>query len=128
MNSWNNQTSEKRNNRLFMGKAKDLLLLAGLGLALIFMAWRVFQGDTKSSDKTVASMTETEQKIVRLLEQIDGVGDASVVVCETEDEIKSVVVVCEGADNLHVMLNVREAVSAALGTEKNVIKIYLKKE
>lgn len=128
MNSWNNQTSEKRNNRLFMGKAKDLFLLAGLGLALIFMAWRVFQGDTKSSDKTVASMTETEQKIVRLLEQIDGVGDASVVVCETEDEIKSVVVVCEGADNLHVMLNVREAVSAALGTEKNVIKIYLKKE
>ena len=110
-----------------MGKAKDLFLLAGLALALIFASWKIFQGDTKSSDKTVIAMSESEQKIVRLLEQIDGVGEASVVVCETEEEIKSVVVVCEGANDLRVMLNVREAVSAALGTEENVIKIYLKK-
>lgn len=127
MNNWNNQTTEKKNNRLFMGKAKDLFLLAGLALALIFASWKIFQGDTKSSDKTVIAMSESEQKIVRLLEQIDGVGEASVVVCETEEEIKSVVVVCEGANDLRVMLNVREAVSAALGTEENVIKIYLKK-
>ena len=127
MNNWSNQSTEKKNNRL-LGKAKDLLILAGLGLALIFASWKIFQGDTKASDKTVISMTATEQKIARLLEEIDGVGDASVIVCETEEEVKSVVVVCEGADNLRVMLNVREAVSAALGTEQNMIKIYLKKE
>ncbi|MBQ3019974.1 MAG: hypothetical protein IJD77_05255 [Clostridia bacterium] len=128
MNNWSNQPTEKKKNRLSIGKAKDLLILAGLGLALIFASWKIFQGDTKPSDKTVISMTATEQKIARLLEEIDGVGDASVIVCETEEEVKSVVVVCEGADNLRVMLNVREAVSAALGTEQNVIKIYLKKE
>ncbi|MBE7100578.1 MAG: hypothetical protein E7364_03085 [Clostridiales bacterium] len=128
MNNWSNQPTEKKKNRLSIGKAKDLLILAGLGLALIFASWKIFQGDTKTSDKTVISMTATEQKIARLLEEIDGVGDASVIVCETEEEVKSVVVVCEGADNLRVMLNVREAVSAALGTEQNVIKIYLKKE
>ena len=127
MNNWKNQTMEKKNS-LFTSKAKDLLILAGLGLVLIFASWKIFQGDPKPSSKTMVSMTATEQKIARLLEEIDGVGDASVIVCETEDEVKSVVVVCEGADNLRVMINVREAVSAALGTDQNVIKIYLKKE
>ena len=127
MNNWKNQTMEKKNS-LFTSKAKDLLILAGLGLVLIFASWNIFQGDPKPSSKTMVSMTATEQKIARLLEEIDGVGDASVIVCETEDEVKSVVVVCEGADNLRVMINVREAVSAALGTDQNVIKIYLKKE
>ena len=127
MNNWKNQTMEKKNS-LFTSKAKDLLILAGLGLVLIFASWKIFQGGPKPSSKTMVSMTATEQKIARLLEEIDGVGDASVIVCETEDEVKSVVVVCEGADNLRVMINVREAVSAALGTDQNVIKIYLKKE
>ena len=63
-----------------------------------------------------------------MLQEIDGVGDASVIVYEKEDEIESVVVVCEGANNLRVVLNVREAVASALGTEEKAVKIYLKKE
>ncbi|MBR2375017.1 MAG: hypothetical protein IKA88_01880 [Clostridia bacterium] len=73
-------------------------------------------------------MTESEQKIARILEEIDGVGDAEVIVCETEDGVKSAVVVCEGARDFTVVLDVREAVAAALGTEQSAVKIYLKKE
>ena len=126
MNNLENRGSERKNS-IFTGKTRDIFILVGLGLALLFTSWKVFQKDTKSASSAI-TMTENEQKIVRLLEEIDGVGDVDVVICETEEEIKSVVVVCEGASDLRVTLNVREAVSAALGTEQNVVKIYLKKE
>ncbi len=126
MNNLENRGSERKNS-IFTGKTRDIFILVGLGLALLFTSWKVFQKDTKSASSAI-TMTENEQKIVRLLEEIDGVGDVDVVICETEEEIKSVVVVCEGASDLRVTLNVREAVSAALGTEQSVVKIYLKKE
>ena len=33
----------------------------------------------------------------------------------------------KGASDLQVILNVREAVAAALGTNQNAVKVYLKK-
>ena len=72
-------------------------------------------------------MTETERKISLLLEEIEGVGKASVMVCETEEGILGAVVVCEGANDIRVNINVREAVATALGTEEKAVKIYLKK-
>ncbi len=65
---------------------------------------------------------------MRLLEEIEGVGEANVMICENEEGVQSVVVVCDGANDLRVVINVREAVAAALGTEENAVKIYLKKE
>lgn len=107
---------------------KDLLLLAILALALLFAAWKVFHKDNSDSESVSLSMTEAEAKVSRLLQEIEGVGDAEVIVCETENGEKSVVVVCEGANNLRVIMNVREAVAAAVGTDENSVKIYLKKE
>ena len=93
----------------------------------MFAVWKVFyDGDTKNVISVSGS--ETEQKISLLLKEIDGVGEANVMICETEEGVKSVVVVCEGARDLQVVMNVREAVAAALGTEEKAVKIYLKKE
>ena len=108
-------------------KMKDGLLLLLLGVLVVLMAWFVFHSDDGEKDATVYA-TETEIKVVRLLQEIDGVGEANVIVYEKEDEIESVVVVCEGANNLRVIMNVREAVACALGTEEKAVKIYLKKE
>ena len=106
---------------------RDILLLGALGLLLIFTAWQVFH--TEDTDEVAAVyLTETEAKVLRLLNEIDGVGDASVIVYEKEGDVESVVVVCEGANNLRVVMNVREAVASALGTEQKLVKIYLKKE
>ena len=72
--------------------------------------------------------SDTERRVDRLIEQIEGVGEAEVMICQTEDGVKSVVVVCEGGNDLQVIVRVREAVAAALGTEEKAVKIYVKKE
>lgn len=110
------------------GRKKDVLLLFTLGFALIFASWKIFYTGEEGKTASVVSGSESEEKISRLLQEIDGVGDANVMICETEEGVQSVVVVCEGAKDLQVVLNVREAVAAALGTEEKAVKIYLKKE
>lgn len=109
------------------GRLKEILLLSVLALVLIFAAWKIFYTDETNDAATAFSGSESERKVSRLLQEIDGVGEADVMICETEDGVQSVVVVCEGARDLQVMMNVREAVAAALGTEEKAVKIYLKK-
>ena len=108
------------------GRVKDILLLFFLAIVILFATSQVFREDETEGAFSV-SLTETEAKIIRLLEGIDGVGEADVMVYEGENAKKSVIVVCEGANNLLVVMNIREAVAAALGTEQNAVKIYQKK-
>lgn len=112
---------------LIDGKLKDILLLSVLALTLIFAAWKIFDTGESVEALTAVSGSESERKVSRLLQEIDGVGAADVMICETEEGVQSVVVVCEGAKDLQVIINVREAVAAALGTEEKAVKIYLKK-
>ena len=111
----------------FDGKMKDVALLIGIGLIVVLSAWMVFHAEDGENDAPMYA-TETETKVLRLLQEIDGVGEANVIVYEEEGAIESVVVVCEGANDLRVVMNVREAVATALGTEQKSVKIYLKKE
>jgi len=107
------------------GKWKELLLIGVLAVVLLFAISRVFRGN---ETKTVSTqMTDLEIKVARLLQEIEGVGSAEVIVCETEEGAKNVVIVCDGAKNIRVVMNVREAVAAALNTEEKSIKIYQKK-
>lgn len=111
------------------GKVKDVLLLGALALVLVFAAWKIFyKEDETGSSASAITANETEEKIGKLLEQIEGVGKADVMICETEEGVTGVVVVCEGANDLQVVMHIREAVAAALGTEQKAVKIYLKKE
>ena len=123
--------NDRRQTRrtVFKGKVKDCCILGVLALVLLFATWKIFYKDDNSS-QSVASITasETELKIGKLLEEIDGVGKAEVVICETKDGVTGVVVVCEGANDFQVVMDIREAVAAALGTEQKAVKIYLKKE
>ena len=127
MNKGIKGTVQNRPLKRIDGRIKDMLLLSFLGLVLFFAAWEIFH--TEENVATVANVsTDTENKVMRLLEEIEGVGNASVMICENEEGVQSVVVVCDGANDLRVLINVREAVAAALGTEENAVKIYLKKE
>ncbi len=108
-------------------RTKDLLAVCLLGILLLVGVWVVFRdGDTQNAANVNA--TQAEQNVSALLSQIDGVGKAEVMICQTEDGVQSVVVVCEGANDLQVIMNVREAVAAALGTQEKAVKVYLKKE
>ncbi len=110
---------------IFSGKVKDILLLGALGFLLFYTAYKIFQEEPAQS---ALVLSDNEMKITRLLKEIDGVGEASVVVCEEDSEVKSVVIVCEGANDLRVVMNIREAVAAALDTPQKSVKIYLKKD
>lgn len=109
------------------GRIKDILLLSVLGLVLFAAAWQIFH--TEETETVVATgTTDAETKVMQLLQEMEGVGEANVMICENEEGVQSVVVVCDGANSIRVMMNIREAVAAALGTEENAVKIYLKKE
>ncbi len=125
----NNQMEKKEEKLFFRGKnkAKDLLLLCISAFVIFFMAWWVFGGEKQATSSSMI-YSEKEEKIVRMLEKMQGVGAAEVVVCETEEGVESVVVLCEGAKDFQVVIAVREAVATALGTDQKNVKIYLKKE
>lgn len=122
-----NKTQKNKLSALFGGRVKDFLIVGVLGIVLFYTAWKIFQEDDATNTAQL-QLSASESKIMRILQEIDGVGEASVVVCEDEEEIKSVVVVCEGAKDLRVIMNVREAVAAALDTDQKLVKIYLKKD
>ena len=111
------------------GKIRDLLFMGGLALLIVFASWKIFDGNQPPSGQTSSvTQSQSEQKVSRILEEIEGVGEAEVMICETQDGVEGVVVVCEGAKNLKVVMDIREAVSAVLGTKPSAVKIYLKKE
>lgn len=122
-----NKTQKNKLSALFGGRVKDFLIVGVLGIVLFYTAWKIFQEDD-ATNAAQLQLSASESKVMRILQEIDGVGEASVVVCEDEEEIKSVVVVCEGAKDLRVIMNVREAVAAALDTDQKLVKIYLKKD
>ena len=109
------------------GRLKDFLLLSFLAILLLFFAGKIFQSDDSKETSSV-QLSENEKRVMRLLKELDGVGEAEVIVYETNEEIQSVIIICDGANDFNVIINVREAVSAALGTKQSAIKIYLKKE
>jgi hypothetical protein len=108
-------------------QTRDLWIVCLLGLVVLVSVWFVFREDGFSSAVST-NANEAERNVSALLSQMEGVGDAEVMICETEDGVQSVVVVCEGARDLQVIINVREAVAAALGTQEKAVKVYLKKE
>lgn len=108
------------------GKRKEVFLLSVLGVVLCLAVWLVL-ADGKTLVTSGKQYSETERKLVSLLEEMNGVGEAEVMVCETEEGVLGVVIVCEGANDLQVNMHLREAVSTALGTAQSNVKIYLKK-
>lgn len=127
MSDLERNNSPPKKQGVFSGKWKDVLIVAGLAIILIVAVWRIFYPNDKRDNFTAAG-SENEQKVSQILAEIEGVGEAEVMICETEDGVQSVVVVCDGANSLQVIIDVREAVAAALGTKAKDVKVYLKKE
>lgn len=118
----------KRIKKRLSGRKRDLLVLLGLSALLAFAVWRIFYDGTEKTSLQTFSGTESERALCALLSEIDGVGEVSVMICQSEEGVESVVVVCEGARDIRVHTSVKEAVAAALGTEEKNVKIYLKKD
>jgi hypothetical protein len=108
-------------------KIKDVFIISILAIILMFAVWQVFYKET-GNDANVASIgNESEKRVAQILNKIDGVGDVEVLISETEGGAVGAVVVCEGANNIRVVMDIQEAVSVSLGVKKENIKVYLKK-
>ena len=102
---------------------KEILLLCGLAVLLVIACYEVFVKDEKI--KSVSGSVE-ELRLKEILQTIAGVGEAEVMIGESENGVKSVVIVCDGANNLSVLIDLREAAAAAIGIDEKNVKIYLK--
>lgn len=117
-------------------KLRDVLLVSCLALLLVFAVWKIFYtpssasrfsaGNAGTSAAVTDTASEKEKSLAAFLSEMDGVGTAEVRICEDENGVLSVAVVCDGAKNILVNSNIREAVSAALGVDEKNVKIYPK--
>ncbi len=89
-----------------------LLALAAICLMLLF-----------TSETDGGGATDTEARMERVLEKIDGAGDVRVMVTETDGGYSGVLVVCEGARDLAVRLTVQNAVHTLLGIDNQKINV-----
>ena len=88
-------------------------------------AWLVFGKDETTAN---TASTDTEKRLAAILGDIDGVGEVEVMLSDTDEGEKGVVIVCQGAKDIVVLLSVREAAATALGIQQKNVKIYLKKD
>lgn len=112
---------------IFKGRSKDVLILAVVGFGLLVAVWSVFQPTQTENSVATMNFSGEEDRLGYILSQMEGVGEAEVIICELADGEKGAVVLCEGANNFQVVINVREVVAAAIGTNAQNVKIYLKK-
>jgi hypothetical protein len=105
----------------FIKEKRDITKIAivlTLGLALIFLG-------NLSKEKTLESEEAgIEERLTVLCSGVDGVGECSVLVYYTpSDEVESVIVICEGADDARVRLRLTEMLSSFFGIGANRIRI-----
>ena len=111
----------------FGGKTRDIVILIVCAVLLLVIGWSIFHSKNNDTAIGAEGYSANEWKAMRILQEIEGVGEASVVVSEDSDGVQSVVVICEGARNISVVMDIREAVATALNTSQKSVKIYLKK-
>lgn len=97
------------------------ILVASLAVFLIFYGMR----DEKSASQITSG--ETEQRIAELCSSVDGVGECRVMVTfengADDGRVYSVVVVCEGADEVRVRREVKELVTTLFGIGSNRVSV-----
>ena len=92
---------------------------------MCFAVWQVFIDEKQPAIKYENA---EESRLVAILEQIDGVGEAEVMIGASESGERGVVIVCEGANRLSVVVDIREAAAIALGINQKNVKVYLKNQ
>lgn len=113
----------------FLKNNKNALIVLVLLIALIVIAISL-NGNNSLSVSSIGGSSNNQNKSVKeikleqILSGIDGVGQAEVMINESEDGIEGVIIVCSGANNLMTRNNILNAVTTALNVKGNNIAIY----
>ena len=123
----------KLDNRFwkYIKNKKDITGIAvvlALGLLLIFLGGK----STTSNNESDPGM---EERIATACSDVEGVGACSVFVYysptntkEKEDNVESIIVICEGADSLEVRMRLTKMLSSFFGIGSNRVRIEKMKE
>lgn len=94
-----------------------LFLLVGILLIVIAIP-------TDSDEIQTAAGTSLENRLEKVLGQMSGVGEVSVMITYQEDEkVEGVAIVAEGGDNAVVVRNITEVVQALFNVDSHKIKV-----
>ena len=113
----------------FLKRNKSALIVLVLLIALIIIAValngnRGLSVSTTGANATAQNKSETEIKLERILSEMEGVGQAEVMINEGADGIEGVIIVCSGANNIMTRNNIINAVTTLLKVKGNNIAIY----
>ena len=109
--------------KLLKSKGLRIALVCVLALLLLLAVWRVFFGGTKSASSAYKH-TELEERLSRLLEKIEGVKDATVMIGEEGGMPKSVVIIIKGDDGILTRIRVIDATANALNIARQDVLVY----
>lgn len=110
---------KKENRWLQSGAGGWALIGAVLLLCLLFVWTRREEGNVK---------TDMEIRMERVMEKVTGAGETYVMINEENEEIKGVLIVCEGAKDIAVRLRVQDAARALLNISNERIHVMAMEE
>lgn len=67
--------------------------------------------------------SDTEKRMEHILSKIEGAGKVHVMIHETDEGISGIVAACSGADNIRIVLTMRNAISTLTGVDNSRIEI-----
>ena len=70
-----------------------------------------------------AGASSEEMRLERILSRIEGAGRTSVMISGEEGQVKSCVIVSDGADDMRVLIKIQRAVQAAMDIQAENIEI-----
>lgn len=108
----------------FFKNNKKVIALSFLVILLILILCFF---NIKDKNENSVSKSDDEIKLSELLSQVDGVGNADVLIREQNEKIIGIIVVCEGANDIMVRNNLINLISTAFNVDRNIIAIYLMK-
>lgn len=109
--------------KLFENRTARIILLCVLALVLLIAIYEVFF----ASESTASSYdeTEAEARISSMLERVEGIDEASVMIVEEEGVTVSCIVVYRGEDSILSRMRILDITSSALSIPKEKVQVYL---
>lgn len=110
----------------FVKANKKIIIVITLLIIILGTLYFINKGAQSPTAATFSTQEKspTEQKLIRILSSIDGVGDTDVMINESDGNITGIIIVCGGAENIMVRSNILNAVSTAFDIDKKNIVIY----
>ena len=108
--------------RLYENRTVRIIAVLILALILLIVASRVFAAGGTSGEGYAP--TEREARLVRLIETLDEVTGATVMITEEEGAAVGAVVIFRGEDGIMTRMRILEIAAGALNIPKSAVIVY----